>query len=44
MRLSSGLWLGPPNSTLIANVTFLLSWLSESTWQGSRVPSASKGT
>lgn len=39
MRLSSGLWLGPPNSTLIANVTLLLSWLSESTWQGSRVPS-----
>lgn len=33
-----------PDSTLIANVTLLLSRLSESAWQGSRVPSASKGT
>jgi hypothetical protein len=73
MRLSPGLWLGPPDSTslpwratrstiaaaglssartvphrpdptLVADVAPLPSWLSDTAWQGSPAPPASKGT
>ena len=32
------------NSTLVVNITLLLSWLSDMTWYRSLAPSTSKGT